>query len=149
MKHIKSYKIYESGEWSKNIDWNYVKENPDDDSDEVLLIKYLEERLYYISSMLDNDNILEIIDIRGHDLYQGAYAMVNIFGKKYKIWNVGAVSGGVEDTLYIEGFPINNMNEDSNPGFLGDTEEIYELLNDIYINEGDIELYKTTKKYNI
>jgi len=148
MKHLKQYKIYEAGEWSRGINWEYVKENPDDDSEEASLIKYLEERLDYIISNLDDDNILKIDDIRGHDLYQGAYALVKIFGVRYTIWNTGAQSGGSEDTLYIEGFPINNLDEDSNPGFIGVPNDIYDLLNCIY-QVGGIEIYKTTKKYNI
>lgn len=34
MKYIKKF---ETGEWSRNIDWEYVKENPDDDSDEYYI----------------------------------------------------------------------------------------------------------------
>jgi len=146
MKHLKTFKIYETGEWSRDVNWNYVKDNPDDDSEEASLIRYLEERLDYIISNLDNDTILKIKDIRGHDLYQGAYAIVSIFGKTYKIWSME--SSGLEDELYIEGFPINNLDENSNPGYVGDTENIAELLNSI--NEvGGIEIYKTTNKFNI
>ena len=146
MKHLKTFKIYETGEWNRNIDWNYVKDNPDDNSEEASFINFLDERLKYVISMLDNDNILEIIDIGGHDLYQGAYAKVKIFGKTYKIWSME--SSGLEDELYIEGFPINNLDENSNPGYVGDTENIAELLNSI--NEvGGIEIYKTTNKFNL
>ena len=145
MKHLK---IYESGELNRHINWKYVKDNPDDDSEESTLIYYLQESLTEIISQLYNDNILKIDDIRGHDLYQGAYALVKIFGVRYTIWNTGAQSGGSEDTLYIEGFPINNLDEDSNPGFIGVPNDIYDLLNCIY-QVGGIEIYKTTKKYNI
>jgi len=149
MKHLKTYKIYESGEWSRGIDWEFVKENPENESDEALLIKFMEERLDYIISTIDNKNILEIDNIKGFDIYEGAYAIVYIFGKRYKVWSMAEQSGGVEDTLYIEGFPINNLPENSNPGYVGSTDEISDLLNDINLNGGSIEMYKTTKKYNI
>jgi len=145
MKHLK---IYESGELNRHINWKYVKDNPDDDSEESTLIYYLQESLTEIISQLYNDNILKIDDIRVHDLYQGAYALVKIFGVRYTIWNSGAQSGGLDESLFIEGFPINNLDDDSNPGFIGDVDSISYLLNCIY-QVGGIEIYKTTKKYNI
>jgi len=143
MKHIKSYKIYETGEWSKDIDWNYVKNNPDDDSDEASLIKDLQNKIEEVVSLLDNDNIVEIINIRGFDLSQGAYAIVRIFNKNYRISEIYSL-----DYLYIGKFPINNMDEDEIPGYKGDVEEISDLLNDIY-KSGGIEIYLSSKKFNI
>ena len=77
--------------------------------------------------MLDNDNVLEIEDIKGENLDFGAYAIVSIFGKIYKISEIYS-----EDYLCIDKFPINNMEENETPGYKGSTKEIAELLNTIY-----------------
>lgn len=143
MIYIKTYKLYETGEWSKDVDWEYVKNNPDDDSEEANLIKDLQVKIEEVISLLHNDNILKIESIRGVDLYQGAYAIVSIFSKKYKVWEIYS-----EDYLYIEGFPINNTDEYQKDGYRGDVVEISDLLNEIY-KFGGIEIYNSSKKFNI
>ena len=146
MNHIKTFKLYEKEEWNKDIDWEYVKNNPDaydSNSFEVALIKDLNDKLYYLISHLDNDDILKIEDIRGEDLDYGAYAIVRIFGKTYTVTEIYS-----ENFLYIQGFPINNMNDNTNYGYKGDIFEISELLNDIY-KSGGIEIYQSVKKFNI
>lgn len=146
MKYIKTYKLYETSEWNKDIDWEYVKNNPaayDNNSDEVALIKDLHDKLDDVISYLDNDEILKIEDIRGEDFDYGAYAIVSIFGKTYTVTEIYS-----ENFLYIQGFPINNMNDNTNYGYKGDILEISELLNDIYLT-GGIEIYQSIKKFNI
>jgi len=143
MNHIKSYKIYESEGWNKDVDWKYVIEHPDDKSDEASLIRDLQEKLDDVISMLDNYNIFEIVNIKGNDLDYGSYAIVSIFDKNYKISEVYSI-----DKLCIEDFPINNPNEDETTGYIGDTNEIAELLNMIY-KSGGMEIYQSIKKYNI
>jgi hypothetical protein len=142
MKYIKSFKLYETGEWASNVDWEFAKNNPDDDSEEVLWIKLLERLLTEVINDLNNNKIFEIINIKGYDTYIGPYAIVRIFGRNYKIWN------NTEDQLWIQDFPISNAEEDESPGFRGETYEISELLNEI-TEAGGIELYKNSKKYNL
>lgn len=145
MKYIKEYKLYEAGEWNRNIDWQYVKDNPDDGSEEVSYIKELDRKLQDVIEQLDNKSIFDIIDIRSFDMYSGPYAIVKIFNKRYKIW-LDEVYGG----LVIELFPIeSNQDTDRIPGFSGYEYEIAEMLNELNKLNGDIELYKNIKKYNI
>lgn len=145
MKYIKEYKLYEAGEWNRSIDWQYVKDNPDDDSEEVIYIKELDRKLQDVIEQLDNKSIFDIIDIIGFDMYSGPYALVNIFNKRYKIW-LDEVYG----VLFIELFPIDtNQDTDRMPGFYGFEDEIADMLNDLNKVNGDIELYKSTKKYNL
>lgn len=145
MRYIKEYKLYETGEWNRHIDWKYVKDNPDDEREEVIYIKELNRKLEEIIKYLDNKSIFDIIDIRGFDMYSGPYALVNIFNKRYKIW-LDEVYGG----LFIEDFSINtNTGTDRIPGFSGFEDEIADMLNELNKVNGDIELYKNTQKYNI
>ena len=142
MKYLKNFKLFETGEWSSDVDWQFVKDNPDDDSEESNWIKFLANELEVIIDDLDNPSILEIIDIKGYDLYQGPYAKVKIFGKYYRIC-------GLEDNiLIIENFPITNNDEYSKPSFSGDKWKISDLLNDIN-SVGGIEMYLNINKFNI
>ena len=146
MKYIKTFKLFETGEWSKGINWEYVKNNPDDDSEESWYIRELEKKLNYVITLLNNKDVFVITNISGLDLYQGAYANVKIFGRNYKVSN-DSIN---DDGLFIERFPIDNCSEEGySAGFLGSEEEIAELLNDISASGYDIELYKASKKYNI
>lgn len=140
MKYIKTY---ETGEWDKHIDWDYVKNNPDDGSEEYSYIESIQRNLEMIINDLDDKNIMEIFNIIGHDLYIGAYAIVRIFDKKYKIfWTEYG-------NLWIENFPIDNTSQnDSRPGFEGDSYDVSDLLNDIYMI-GGLDVYLNTKKYNL
>ncbi len=139
MKHIKEFKLFETDEWSSDVNWNYVKNNPEDDSEESNWIKILADDLEYIQVQLENeeDIIFEINDIRGHDLYSGPYANVNINGKNYEIWT------GDEYPLYIMDFPINNSEEDENDVFKGDKNEVIQAI----IDSKPINM--ASKKYNL
>lgn len=144
MKYIKNFTLYEAGEWSSDIDWQYVKDNPDDTSQEAALIRSLEDSLNYIKNELDNPEIFIIKDIRGFDMYQGPYAMVKIFDRTYKVWITDA------DDLWIDDFPIDNCSDEGKkPGYEGMIYDIADMLNDIINSGGDINLYKDTKKYNL
>ena len=136
------FKLYETGEWDREVDWDYTKENPDDDSEEANWIKYLESQIISITEDLINPKILEIIDIRGFDMYQGPYASVKIFDHFYKIWNW-------ENFLWIENFPIDNTGDKNNlSGYKGTEFIIANLLNEI-TNAGGMNLYLIAKKYNL
>ena len=134
MKYIKKF---ETGEWSRNVDWNFVKDNPDNDSEEANWIKNMQSKLEEI----DPENF-EILDIRGMDLYSGPYAIVNILGKKFEVWEVDG------DSFFIGDFPISNTDEDENDGFRGNAYEISSIINDI-AEAGSLDIYLNSKKYNL
>lgn len=137
MKYIKSFrKINESGEWNRTIDWEYVKNNPDCDDDECQIIKKLEQNMEDIIEHIPDPSKFVLKDIRGFDMYQGAYAIVEIYGKKYKIWH------NDDYNFFIENFPMSNTTEDEKPGFLGDIFEISDLIE-------NYEIYQKGKKYNV
>jgi hypothetical protein len=141
---ITKFKLFETGEWSRDVNWQFVKDNPDNDSEEANWIKSFESKLKIIISHLKNPNIFKIIDINGRDMSQGPYATVKIFNRIYKIWTTP------EDDLWIENFPIDNTSEEGQvSGFEGTPYDIARLLNDINQFGGDIETYKIAKKYNI
>jgi hypothetical protein len=144
MKYLKTYNmIKETGEWSRDVDWQYVKDNPDDQSEESLWINLMWTKLDMVEGFFDYDeNIFKIIDIRGYDLYQGPYAIVKIFGINYKIWNYE------EDNFWIEDFPVSNTGEGMRDGFVGNNYEIENLLIDIK-ESGGIDTYLSSKKYNL
>jgi hypothetical protein len=142
MKYIKQFRLFETDEWNRDINWNYVKENPDDDSEEALWIKLLDDILNNIIINLNDPETFEIVDIRSYDLDIGPYAIVKIFGKIYKIWNIQ------EQDLWIDNFPINNSEPDENPGLKGYWSDISDILNKI-IESGGIEVYMNAKKYNL
>jgi len=143
MKYIKEFKlIKETGEWTRGVDLEYALANPDDDSQEAHWIRQMYDELNMIRNELNNPKNFKIIDIKGFDMYQGPYGKVKIFGKVYDVWCIG------ENKFWIDDFPINNMDEDENPGFKGFSYVIVALLNDIE-EGGGIELYKDTQKYNL
>lgn len=115
-------KLNETGEWARGLDWLYVKENPDDDSQEANWIRRLADDLEYIIEQIKPIK-MEIEDIQGFDLYQGPYAYINIEGKEFKVWTTGY------NELYIEDFPIDNTSEEGlNPGFQGDKEIVIDVI---------------------
>lgn len=146
MKYLKKFnKLFETGEWNRNIDLNYVLENPDCDEEECGFIKYMYNKLYSIEKYFSNKNIFELIDIRGIDLYQGSYASVKIFGKNYQIYNAEEAY-----MFWIENFPVDNSSQNGfNSGFMGHEGEISELINDIKDFGGDPEKFNDIKKYNL
>ena len=143
MKYIK---YFETGEWNRTIDWQYTKDNPDNDSEEANWIKSLEKQLNKVIEFLDDPKLFQIIDIRGFDMYQGPYATVKVLGRNYKVLSVDYPH---EPGLCIEGFPIDNCSEHGyNSGFMETEYEIAELLNNIN-RAGGINTYLLTQKYNI
>lgn len=141
MKHLKTYKIFETGEWSRDIDWQFVKDNPDNDSEESNYIKQMEKDLNNIKEQIDDEGEInfEIIDIKGFDLYQGPCATIKINDDKYNVWP------NDEGTLWVEDFPIDNCSEQGlNPGFDGYEDDIAKAIIDYYkpIN-------KEIRKYNL
>lgn len=140
MKFIKNFKLFETGEWTTGIDWDYIKDNPEDNSEEAAQIKYMEKKLNNIKYIIENTETLEkihfeIIDIKGFDLYTGAYSIVKINNKQWHIYNSDY------NNLWIEDFPIDNTSENGlNPGFDG---------NEIEVANAIIQHYDPTKKYNI
>jgi hypothetical protein len=138
--HIKKFesfkKLNEAGEWGRHITWEYVKDNPDCDDDECQIIRSLEEDMENIKELLTDDSTFILKDIRGFDMYQGAYANVEICGKRFKIWKNN------ENEFFIENFPINNTNADQSPGFLGDIDDIVDAID-------NFKIYVKTKKYNL
>jgi len=142
MKYIKKF---ETGEWSKDVTWQFVKDNPGHDSEEASWLEFMWEKLKDIKFGLSDVNNFEILDIRGYDLNNGPYGLLKIFGTNYKIWNI------MEDTFWIKDFPIDNTGDEEEgrlPGFQGDTFDISNMLSDIE-EAGDVETYLNTKKYNI
>ena len=137
MKYIKSFrKINESGEWNFTFNWEYVKNNPDCNNDECQIIKQLEQVVKDIIELIPDPSKFILKDIRGFDMYQGAYAIVEIYGKKYKFWRN-------DDNIYfIEDFPMSNTSKNEKGGFLGNIYEISDIIE-------NFETYKKVKKYNI
>ena len=141
---ITKFKLFETGEWSRDVNWQFVKDHPDDNSEEAVYIKNFFNDLKILIKRLNNKDIFKILDIRGLDMYQGPYATVRIFNRTYKMWNTQ------EDDLWIENFPIDNTSEEGKlPGFQESKYQIAELLNDINDAGGDIETYKNSIKFNI
>lgn len=104
--------------------------------EECLTAQFLEQVLNTMSDKLNIGSNFEIKDIRLFDKYQGPYAVVNIFGKSFKIWMLNEHG---YDELYIENFPINNMSEDDNPGYRASPEKIIDMIIDLdqkKMNEG-------------
>lgn len=111
--------INETGEWDRDIDWEYVKNNPDDEDEFASWIRALEQSINNINDLLDDSHKIEIIDIKGFDKYQGPYANVKIMDNYYTIWTME------NDTLWIEDFVIDNTSEEGlRPGFHGTVDTI-------------------------
>lgn len=140
MKYIRNFKLFETGEWPRDVDLDYCEENPDDDCEECNWIRELKNQLEYIIDNLENKDIFKIIDIRGFDQYQGPYAIVKIFDNRFEIWT------SESEELIINNFYINNNDYEDN--FIGNAKIIYEIINDIY-SAGGPNVYKNAKKYNI
>lgn len=109
----KNSKLNETGEWAN-------------DEDDIAWMKGLKSEIQKIES--ETKGKLKLLDVKGFDKYQGPYAVVEINGRKYKIWTVG--SGFDNDLLWIENYPVDNTSEEgANPGFMGTTEIIIDMLN--------------------
>ena len=140
MKHLKKYKLFETGEWASDVDWQFVKDNPDDESEEAGSIRQMENILRTIEYEIEIESEIdfEITDIiRGYDLHSGPKGIIKINDDSYNFWNS-------ENGFWIEDFSINNMEVYQNPGFEGGVREIVDAIIDQYkpIN-------KALRKYNI
>jgi len=99
----------ETGEWS-------------DDEDDVAWKNSLRNEVEQISDATHEK--LRLIDVRGFDKYQGPYAIVDIDGKRYKVWTMEE-----QGQLWIEGYPVDNTSgEGTKAGFQGDVLDIIEML---------------------
>lgn len=124
MKNIKLFenfdRVNETGEWNRDMNWQKVKGMSADEiqnDEQADWIAALEAQL----SMLQNEGVdLEIIDIKGYDMYQGPFATVEIKGKQgtFNIWTAE------HDELFIEDWPNGNTDR----GFVGTPEEIINEL---------------------
>jgi len=110
-----SCRINETGEWIG-------------DEDDVAWMEALKSEVQKIES--ETGGKLKLIDVRGFDKYQGPYAIVDINGRKFKIWTVG--QEGEPDLLWIENYPIDNTSQEgANAGFMGTSGIIADMLNGI------------------
>lgn len=140
---ITKFKIFEK------VNLDYVMDNPDCDSDECEAIRQMYNYLKDIKRIIDNKNIFDINDITYFDQYQGAYGIVSIFNRKYKVWSIE--ENYPDNYLWIDAFPIDNTSIEGNgqlPGFKGGVIDIADLLFDIK-EHGGVEEYKNVKKYNL
>jgi hypothetical protein len=103
-------KLNETGEWSG-------------DEDDVAWMESLQNTVNTIAT--ETGGKLKLIDVRGFDKYQGPYAIVNIEGKRYKIWTMED-----QGVLWIEDFPYDNTSgEGTKAGFEGTVPEIVNVIN--------------------
>ena len=138
-------KYNETGEWNKYINLEYVENNPECNSDECEYIKSMKDYIDNIIFLLDNKNCFKLIDIIGFDMYTGPKVIVKIFDKQYNIWS----NQNNPYSLYIENFPINNINTKyDSSGYVGDIEDISKLINEINLI-GDINIYSKIKEFNL
>jgi hypothetical protein len=109
------FKLNETGEWAN-------------DEDDLAWIEALKGEVQKIESATNGK--LELVDVRGFDKYQGPYAQVKINDRNYRIWTVGEGDFESYPLLWIDNYPVDNTSsEGSNPGYMGTTEKIIELLN--------------------
>ncbi len=117
--------LNETGEWI-------------DDEDDLAWKEALRSEVGRIEA--ETNGKLKLLDVRGFDKYQGPYAIVEIEGRRYKIWTTGGFSfdGDGNNLLWIENYPVDNTSsEDMNAGFMGTTEAIIDMLNKDSQNEAD------------
>ena len=101
--------LNETGEWS-------------DDEDDIAWKKSLRNEIEQISD--ETHEKLKLIDVRGFDKYQGPYAIVDIDGKRYKVWTMEE-----QGQLWIEGYPVDNTSgEGTKAGFQGNAFDIIKML---------------------
>lgn len=132
MKYIKKFETVE-------LDYQEAEE----------LKKYLKDQLKHIIDTLTDKSIFEIVNIRVIDKYQGAAAIVRIFGKNYKMMYINGQDFNDDEKFFIEYFPIDNCSDKGYiPGYIGYPDEVINLLNEI-IKYGSIDLYISANKYNL
>jgi hypothetical protein len=124
-ENVTTGKINETGEWPSDLDWQYVKDNPDDVDEYTSRIKYMADQMEDLKEILPEGFPFELINVEGFDNYQGAYATVKINDRNYKVWDAGE---GI-DELWIEDYKLDNTSEDNKrAGFQGNIHEISEAL---------------------
>jgi len=138
-------KILETGEWSSDVDLQYVKNHPEDTCEECEWIKRLKEHIDYIINEVEAEGVkISLRDIRGFDKYQGPYAQVSIEGRTFKFWT------SENNELYIENFIVDNQSEDgNNAGFVGNMYDIANTIIMAFKNKQEIvEKYEEYGRYN-
>lgn len=103
-------KLNETGEW--------------DDEDEELIYWKDELRKELTTVVQKTNGKLKLLDVRGFDKYQGPYAIVEIDGRRYKVWTTD------EKRLWIEDYPVDNTSSSTTKaGFEGNISDIIQMLN--------------------
>jgi hypothetical protein len=124
---ISTDKLNETGEWPRDIDWDYVKDNPDDVDEYTSRIKGMADAMENLKDYLPDGFPFELKDVVGFDNYQGAYAIVVINGSTYSVWE--ASEEGFGDIFWIDGYKMDNTSgEGKKAGFQGTIDEIAEAL---------------------
>lgn len=132
MKYLKEFdkfnesattgKLNETGEWPSDLDWEYVKNNPDDVDEYTARIKGMADAMEEVKDILPDGFPFELEDVEGFDNYQGAYATVNINGNSYKVWET-------EEGFWIENYILDNTSDKGlRAGFQGNPSDIAEAL---------------------
>jgi hypothetical protein len=133
MKYLKEFikfnesvitnKLNETGEWPSNIDWQYVKDNPDVVDEYTSRIKDMADAMEEVKASLPDNFPFELKYVVGFDNYQGAYAIVKINGSSYKVWEME------ENLFWIENYKLDNTSgEGLSAGFQGNTSDITDAL---------------------
>lgn len=103
--------LNETGEWA-------------DDEEGIAWKDSLKGELEMLNNMLLPGIPFAIKSIEGFDKYIGPYAIVEIAGKKYKVWTTE------ENKLWIENFPIDNTSKKGQKaGFEGNPMQIASTIN--------------------
>lgn len=139
---MKILKLNETGEWPTDLDLRYVEEHPEDTSGNAKWIRFLKKKVDQIITDVKEKGIeMSLLNIKGHDEESGPYAIVNIAGREFKIWDVRQQGDTYHENFFIEDFPIDNQEEEGNkPGFAGD---VYDLI------EGILDYFDKTEKLKI
>ena len=92
MKYLKKYKLFETGEWSSNVDWEFVKENPDNDSEEAEWIKAFAEDLKYFERSENTKEMIALCKsmIKNYNSTSNTYTFAStnkmLWLRNLKIW---------------------------------------------------------------
>jgi hypothetical protein len=114
-------KKFGKGSMNETQEWLDGDENVD-------LKETLKKNIEPITNLLAPGIAFFIKEIKdSNNIEKGPYADVKIQDKTYKVWLMEG------DELYIENFPINNTAEpEIIPGFIGNQEEIADVINERY-----------------
>lgn len=132
-KYVKTFesffanKVNETGEWNSEIDYEFIKNNPEEASkdDQGAMMLAMQEEAQTLVDELNHLKIdAELKDIVGFDNYQGCYALVSIKGSEYKLW-------AVEYDYWIEGFPLDNTGKDGKNKSGFQYKNVYDAIEEI------------------